>query len=121
MEEAGKQIHDSSAEIRSAAARAMGQARTPAKIQAAQETAAARRGIPLTEEHREKIREKQIARWEKIREAKAASPGVEAVPKEKKRMGRPPKPIDPNAVAAPKRGRGRPPKQGAGQSSAESG
>jgi hypothetical protein len=68
------------------AAAAMGRVRTPAKIQAARETAAARRGIPLTEEHREKIRQAQAARWEKVRAEKAAM-AADAPPKEKKRWG----------------------------------
>jgi hypothetical protein len=106
MEAAGKHIRDDSEETRREAAAAMGRARTPAKIRAARETAAARRGVPLSEEHREKIRVAQEARWEKYRAEKAAAAAANPVPpKEPKRIGRPPKPVDPDAV---KRSRGRP-------------
>jgi hypothetical protein len=50
----------------------IGRARSPRKIEAARETAAARRGKPLSEAHKAKLRDAQAARRE--RERAAAGP-----------------------------------------------
>jgi hypothetical protein len=95
---------DAEAERREAAAK-MGRAKTPAKIAAAQATAAARRGVPLSEEHKAKIADRARERWATVH----AQAGPVQVA-EKKRPGRPRKEIAPDA---PTRGRGRPKKQDA--------
>ena len=108
METAGKDLQGGDAETRRAAAAALGSARTPAKSAAAKLRNEKRKGVPLPEETRQKMSEAAKERWEKIREEKAAQAVVAApAPKEQKKMGRPRKPIDPEA---PKRGRGRPKK-----------
>ena len=114
METPGKDMHDPAAEARREAARALGQARTPAKAKAARENAAARRGVPLSEEHREKIRAAQEARWEKYR-AKKAEQAATLPPVEQKRRGRPRQEQPAELDTTPKRGRGRPRKETAQQ------
>ena len=117
METAGKDLQGGDAETRRVAAAALGSARTPAKKAAASARAEKLKGIPLSDATRQKLSDKGKERWAAIRAAEASAP---AVPKEKKRMGRPPKPVDPDAADAPKRGRGRPKKQDA-QTSAQDG
>ena len=58
-------------EARSEAARQMGRARTPAKIEAARATAASRVGTKWTEEQRANLRKSQQERRQREREEKA--------------------------------------------------
>jgi hypothetical protein len=83
----------------------IGSRKTERKIESALENVAKANATPMTEERRERIRQAQSARRERERAEAAANP---APAKEPKRMGRPPKPRDPDAV---KRPRGRPKKQ----------
>jgi hypothetical protein len=88
--ESGKEMRDSDASVRSEAARAMGRARTPAKQAAAVERAAKRKGVPLSEEHREQIRQAQLQRWERYRAEKAALAAA-SPPVPRRPVGRPKK------------------------------
>jgi hypothetical protein len=85
---AGKALHDADEEARREAARKMGSARTERKAAASRATAASRKGVTLTEEQRERQRQGQLARWERIRAERAAA-GLTPVVVEKKRAGRP--------------------------------
>jgi len=109
MDTAGKDMRGPDASTRSEAARALGQARTPAKSAAAKIRAEKRKGVPLAEETRKKLSDAGKERWEKIRAEKAAAlAAAPPVVKERKPMGRPRKTVD---LDAPKRPRGRPKKQ----------
>jgi hypothetical protein len=67
----------------------IGRARTEKKIAAARATAEARKGKPLSEEHKAKLKESQRLRREREKEERAAL-GLDA-PQEKKPRGRPKK------------------------------
>lgn len=68
----------------------------------------ARRGVPMSEEHKAKIRASMLARRAKEKQERAAA-GLAAAPVEKKKAGRPAK-IKPDVETVP-RPRGRPKKQ----------
>jgi hypothetical protein len=90
--ESGKEMRDSDAQVRSEAARAMGRARTPAKQAAAVKRAEKRKGIPLSEERKEQIRQAQLLRWERYRAEKAAQ-AASSPPVPKRPVGRPKKAV----------------------------
>jgi hypothetical protein len=106
----GAALHSDDDAARSEAARLMGKSRTEAKVTAARanvaKAAEARRGKPMSEEHRQKLREAYQAR----RMAQGLDT-VPAEPTEKRRPGRPRKqetPEEGTAEPAVKRGKGRP-------------
>ncbi len=85
--------------------------RNPEKLaQHAVSIAEKRKGLPLSEEHKSRLREAQQARRERELAERVAS-GIVETTGEKKPVGRPRKQADPQGEATPKRGRGRPKKQ----------
>lgn len=86
LESSGGAMHDTDAGKRREAARELGSARTEKKAEAARQNAALRRGKPLSDEHKEKLRQAQAARRE--REKALADSDVTAVV-EKRPTGRP--------------------------------
>ena len=99
-EKTGAALHGEDATARKSAASLMGQARTEKKIAAArvnvERATEARRGVPMSEAHKAKLRDAYAARRQREQEERAA-------------LG-----LDTVIVAEPKRPRGRPKKQ-AGQ------
>ena len=72
-ENAGADLHNSDEEARRQAARMLGSIRTERKAESSRQNAAKRRGIPLSEEHKAKLREAQRIRWKR---EKAEAPKI---------------------------------------------
>jgi hypothetical protein len=67
------------------------------------------RGVPMSDEHKAKLKAAQAVRREREKQERAAL-GLDATPTEKKQVGRPAK-SKPDATNEPKRPRGRPKRQ----------
>lgn len=102
----GAELHNPDEEARKQAARMLGSIRTERKAESSRQNAAKRRGVPLSEEHRAKLKEAQ-----RLRREREQATGVAVQNTEKKPVGRPRKTQpEQTTETAPqqKRGRGRP-------------
>ena len=94
----------------------MGKARTEKKVAAsrvnASRAAESRRGVPVSDEHKAKLKAAQQARREREKQERAAL-GIAPAIVEKKKTGRPAKVKPEQDSAAEKRPRGRPKRQDA--------
>ena len=103
-EKIGANLRAEDSEARSFAAQMLGSVRTERKTATSRANAAkateARRGKPMTEEHKAKLRQAYLAR----REAQ----GITTEAKQARPVGRPRKEPPADGTTTPKRGRGRP-------------
>lgn len=106
----GANLQGGDEEARKKAASMMGKARTERKYAAAVANAQKRKGKPLSEEHKAKLREAQQERREREQVERAALGLDAAEGTEKKPVGRPRKATTAGDTHSPKRGRGRPKK-----------
>jgi len=110
----GARLHSLASDARSEAARLMGQSRTERKVEAArlniQRAVEARRGQPMSEEHKARIAATRQAQ-ETARKLAAPQAARAADQEPKRGPGRPRKAHAEEATDGVKRGRGRPKKQ----------